>query len=81
MKPTDLKVLTITHHYWGMGDTLNEALNKMRKAGARDKKHYIAYIVHPDTRVSPMDGSLNYPIDFPPKEIHRVGIKEKGVKA
>lgn len=52
--------------YWGIGETLGEALENARKP-----KFYRAFVVHPDTKVR-SDGAISYPVEFPPKEVHAV---------
>lgn len=70
MKLADFKILVIGDCVWGKGETLSEALAKMREHGGRSR-YYIAYLVHPDSWVDGM-GAISYPSDYPPKEIYRV---------
>ncbi len=67
--PQEMRVLVIGEGVWGKGDTLEEAL----KNAGRPKK-YLVYVVHPDTQVNVMDGSLSFPLGMNPKEIVRKGI-------
>lgn len=75
MQPTEMKILTIGMFAWGMGDTLDESLKNMVKAGGK-RNNYIAYVAHPDSNVNGM-GDISYPTGFPPKEFHRVGFAKK----
>lgn len=74
MKPEEMKVLVIGQFVWGIGDTLDEALRKMRKNGK--SKYYLAYIAHPKTYVDD-GGSICFPEGFRPKEFHRVAPKKQ----
>jgi hypothetical protein len=77
MKSDNLKIMVQTDHYWGIGDTLSEALQKAKNAGARGKMYYIAYIVQAGTYVDGM-GFINYPDkNFAPKKIHEVLPKKR----
>lgn len=67
-------VLVIGDRAWGRGPTLYKALKELVDAGGSQRK-YIAYLIHKDSYVDGM-GSLTFPHDFPPREIHRVGVKE-----
>ena len=60
---SNVKVLALAFGYWGKGDTIAEALQN-----ARNPKHYVLYLVHEDTWVD-AGGFINYPTDFPPREI------------
>lgn len=73
MKPEEMKILVVGDRVWGKGDTIGEALAKMKGNGR--SKEYVVFVCHPETRVDP-DGFLNYPMDFPPKEIDRKGSKK-----
>lgn len=72
MNMNDVWVLVVGDRVWGKGETMKEALTKMRKNGKSSK--YLVYIAHKDSYVDDM-GSLCYPKDCPPKLIHKVGIK------
>lgn len=72
LKPEDMKFIVMGDRIWGKGNTLTEAIANMRKNGRSTK--YVAYLVHPDSTVTDM-GDISYPLDFPPKKIHQVGIK------
>lgn len=69
------KIIAIGDRVWGKGDTIPEALANMRKNGKGNK--YVLYLAHPDSGVDQVSGGITYPIDHPPKEIHRVGLKPK----
>lgn len=66
MKLHDLQVLVIGGNgHWAKADTIEAA-----RKGAFNPKEYIAYIVHPDTRVDD-GGGLLYPSGQTPKQISR----------
>jgi hypothetical protein len=68
-KLADIQVLVVGRGVWGRGPTLRDAL-----VAAQRPKKYIVYLCHSDTNVDFL-GRLDYPIAYPPREIHRVGIK------
>ena len=70
MRLEDVKIMVIGPGVWGKGDTLTEALAMAKKAGD-PCRHYLAYIIHPDTWVDD-DGAICSPHEFRPKEFHRV---------
>ena len=67
-----MKILVIGPNCWGFGDTLNEALQNAKKAIGSRFKYYQAWFVHPDTHVSEVDGSMDYPKGYKPKKFHEV---------
>lgn len=58
--------------YWGKAPTLDEALRN-----AHNPKKYLVLLVHKDTTVDPVDGRLEYPLPFQPREIFRKGVPRK----
>jgi hypothetical protein len=74
MTPEQMKILVVGDRAWGKADTLGEALTNMVQSGGK-RSQFIAYVVHPDSTITGM-GDISYPTDFPPKEIHRVGVKK-----
>jgi hypothetical protein len=74
LKLADVSFIVLGERVWGKGDTLTDALANMRKNGSSSK--YVAFVVHPDSNVNIM-GNIGFPVGFPPKEVHRVGIKAK----
>jgi hypothetical protein len=60
--------IAIISNFWGSGETANEAVKQMRRAGGGSQmtKHgYIVYRVHPDFTISNVDGSVFTPIGHP----------------
>lgn len=58
MSLKDMRILVMEASFpgcWGIGRTLEEALQK-----ARQPKEYMAYIVHPETKVNGM-AAMSYP--------------------
>jgi hypothetical protein len=77
MKPTEMKIVFVCRHYWGIGDTIQEARQMARKAGASAEvlRAHIVYVAHPESYVDQM-GDLYSPKGFPAKEILRRGVRE-----
>lgn len=72
VSPADMKILVVGDRAWGKGDTLRSALDELARSGGR-RNYYKAFIVHPDSYVTDM-GSISYPLDYPPKEFHKIGM-------
>ena len=65
----DYDVIVIgTNQGWGRGWTFRTAWDNADKP-----KGYVAFLAHRETSVSSFDGSLTYPLDYPPRELDRVG--------
>jgi hypothetical protein len=59
-----LKMIAIgDNRCWGKGDTIEEALKN-----AQRPRHYVLYVVHPDTVVDGM-GWLQFPMGEDPKRV------------
>jgi len=61
--------LAMTANGWGCAKTQSGAINncKMHMGDSRVRKYgYIVYHVHPDFRVSEIDGTIFTPQDHPP---------------
>lgn len=75
IKPEDMIILVVGDRAWGRGQTLDEALSQLKKAGG-SKRCYIAYIAAPGTYIDE-DGRTCFPQGNPPKYFHRVGVPEE----
>lgn len=67
------KILVLCQNYWGKGQTIKEALARIREESGRYPRKYLVFACHPDTRVDDL-GRLTYPRDSPAREIDRVGL-------
>jgi hypothetical protein len=71
-----LKILVVgDNHCWGKADTLEEALSL-----AWRPKRWVAYLVHPETSVHEVDGSLMCPKGYAPRKIFSRGVKATAKK-
>ena len=81
----DVTVLVVSDGYWGKGDTVEEALDKIRSVGGRRPRRYQVYLAHSSVWLDGLNFCWTTPdgddhCDWSPRLVAEVGIKKKGAK-